>query len=125
MTHTIDIQFRFNDFDIFGHVNNNAYLEYLDIAKVSFLAEICKDEDFLSHTPLVLAHIECDFVQPTHRDEQISVQTNLARVGQSSVTLQQQIVNSLGEVKLTASSVLVAIDPQTSKSVPLPQNFIK
>ena len=34
--HMVDVQSRFNDFDIFGHVNNSCYMQYLDLAKVRY-----------------------------------------------------------------------------------------
>ena len=34
--HMVEIQPRFNDFDIFRHVNNSSYMQYLDLAKVKY-----------------------------------------------------------------------------------------
>ena len=38
--HRTPVQLRFRDIDMFGHVNNNVYLELMDMAKASFYAQI-------------------------------------------------------------------------------------
>ncbi|MDE6131249.1 MAG: acyl-CoA thioesterase, partial [Muribaculaceae bacterium] len=34
--HRLPVQLRFRDIDMFGHVNNNVYLELMDVAKAAF-----------------------------------------------------------------------------------------
>ena len=34
--HVTPIQIRFNDIDVIGHINNNAYLEYMDLGKTAY-----------------------------------------------------------------------------------------
>ena len=38
--HSLEAQLRFNDVDIFGHINNSVYLQLLDLAKVRYFEEI-------------------------------------------------------------------------------------
>ena len=37
---TVDIQPRFTDYDMFGHVNNTVLLQYLDLGKALFFNSI-------------------------------------------------------------------------------------
>ena len=37
--HRTPVQTRFNDFDMFGHANNGAYLQYCDVAKLAYFGQ--------------------------------------------------------------------------------------
>ena len=73
--HRIPVQLRFNDIDMFGHVNNAMYLQYFDMGKLTFFKQYM-DSGF-EHEPTVpvVANINVDFHQPTLIDERISVET--------------------------------------------------
>ncbi|MDE6316995.1 MAG: hypothetical protein K2L73_01180, partial [Muribaculaceae bacterium] len=37
--HVIDLQVRFNDIDILGHINNSSYLSFFDLAKADYFTK--------------------------------------------------------------------------------------
>ncbi|MDE6654960.1 MAG: acyl-CoA thioesterase, partial [Muribaculaceae bacterium] len=40
---SVDIQMRFKDVDLFGHVNNTVYFEYMDLGKVHYIENVLGD----------------------------------------------------------------------------------
>ncbi|MDE6609293.1 MAG: hypothetical protein K2K33_01925, partial [Muribaculaceae bacterium] len=44
MLHLTNVQLRFTDIDMLGHVNNTTYLQLLHLAKTSFLTERTGDK---------------------------------------------------------------------------------
>lgn len=111
--HRIPVQLRFNDIDMFGHVNNAMYLQYFDMGKLAFFKQYM-DGDF-EHQPTVpvVVNINVDFHQPTLIDEHIFVETAMEHIGDTSLTLVQRIITDRGTVKCSARTVMVNIDVAT------------
>ncbi len=106
--HRQDIQVRFNDMDVLGHVNNTVYLEYMDLGKAQYITTVLgKCFDFVEEA-LVIASINCDFYHITVYGEPLTVLTRIDDIGIASVTLEQRVVNSAtNQVKCIARSVMV------------------
>ena len=118
----IDIQTRFTDFDMFGHVNNGAYLQFMDLGKARFLTD---ELDIPELTPYalatVIANINCDFISPTVPNEPVSVITTISHVGDKSFIFEQKVINpSTDELKAHSRSVMVTIDTTTKAAVSIP-----
>ena len=118
--HTIVVQPRFTDYDTFGHVNNNSYMQYFDLGKAAYYS------DMLGHavTPeilcAVIVHIDVDFLEPTTPDETVAVQTMTIAHGERSITIYQRIINpDTGHIKSQATSILAGFDPATQTAGPL------
>jgi acyl-CoA thioester hydrolase len=121
----IDIQTRFTDYDMFGHVNNGAYLQYMDLAKARFLTE---ELDIPELTPYalatVIANINCDFIAPTVPNEPVSVITTISHIGDKSFIFEQKVINpDTDELKAHGRSVMVTIDVNTKAAVSIPQQL--
>lgn len=121
---SVDIQMRFKDVDLFGHVNNTVYLEYMDLGKVHYIENVLGDIFNNRRDALVIVNINCDFLQPAKFDEPLRVQTRAQSVGVHSVTLVQEVVNSVtGAVKCRARIVMVGFDTVTGESREIPQQW--
>ena len=116
--HQKRIEIRWRDLDAFRHVNNAVYATYL---------EECRDEladDVLSGIgdvwDYVLARVAIDYRRElTQADDAVIVGCAVERVGNSSVTLREEIRTLTGELAAEAEAVLVARDPDTGRSRPL------
>lgn len=118
--HHIDIQIRFTDIDILGHVNNNAYLQMMDLAKLRYFETITRRPVAAGTIRAAVVHIDIDFFEPTTFDEPLQAWSTITRVGTRSFTLQQRIINpSTGATKCIATSVLAGFDPVTQQGAPL------
>lgn len=118
----VDIQMRFKDVDLFGHVNNTVYLEYMDLGKVHYIENVLGDIFNNRRDALVIVNINCDFLTPAKFDEPLRVETRVETIGVHSVTFGQRVVNPVtGNVKCKARVVMVGFDATTGESREIPR----
>lgn len=121
--HTTEIQIRFNDVDIVGHVNNVVYQHYFDRAKLEYFNRVVGDKIDWKKITLVMAHVEIDYMQPVYLDEKIFVRTKVAEIGNKSLKLLQEVINDKADVKSRGISILVGFDFYKRGSVVIPPNW--
>ncbi len=117
MTYRTDIQVRFNDSDMLGHLNNTAYALYVEQARVDFFRSLG-----LKKITLILAHISLDFRKQVTFGDSIYVETSVEKIGNSSITLLQAIYAN-GEVAAETTSVVVLFDYDAQKSKAIPSEL--
>ena len=117
--HRVALQIRFNDIDLFGHLNNSVYVQFLDMGKLAYFKQFMGGGFEHEPTVPVVANLNVNFHAPTLIDEELSVLTGVASISTSSLILEQRIVNSKGAVKCTATTVMVNIDRRTGQSAPV------
>ena len=108
-----DIQIRFSDMDPLGHVSNNAYSEYLEVARVDWLNAIEGERP-----SVVVANLNIDFINELGLDDRIHVKTKCIRKGTKSLTLSQNIYRG-EECVARADVVIVGFDRKKRQSVEL------
>lgn len=119
-TSQLEIQTRFNDFDAFAHINNNAYLQYFDLGKEHFFNTLMNGIFSPRELSAVLVNVNVQFFAPTLAHEPLRVYTGLLQLGDRSIHLDQRIVNPhTGQVKTTARSILAGFDIDTQTGAPL------
>jgi len=122
--HSINVQIRWNDLDILGHVNNGVYQSYLDIAKVNYFDNTLAGVVNWKESGVVLARITIDYINPVFLEESIAVQSKVVRIGNKSFEMVQQIVNTVtGELKAKAVSVLVGFHYQKKETIQIPETW--
>jgi len=115
MTHEKRVEIRWSDVDAYLHVNNAVYATYL---------EECRDEwvdatlgDAGDSWDFVLARVAIDFRRELRlEDEEVVVSCTLARIGNSSIALREQIRTREGELSAESEAVLVARDRERGRS---------
>jgi acyl-CoA thioester hydrolase len=115
MAHEKRVEIRWSDVDAYKHVNNALYATYL---------EECRDEwvdgtlgEAGDSWDLVLARVAIDFRRELRlEDEEVVVSCTLERIGNSSLTLREQIRTRDGELAAEAEAVLVARDRKLGRS---------
>jgi acyl-CoA thioester hydrolase len=111
--------------DLFGHVNNIVYFRYFESVRMHFLDRIGV---LRSHREqgigVILASTTCDFKKPVEWPQQLVVRTGCDHVGNTSFTMQYEIVNELGDVVASGSSVQVMYDYTKRHKVPVPDEVI-
>ncbi|MFM7463719.1 MAG: acyl-CoA thioesterase [Actinomycetota bacterium] len=111
---------RWGDIDGFGHVNNAAYLTYIQEARVDFTwyARKRKGEKpyFLD---MVVARSEVDYIVPIYDGHSsLEVAVWVGRIGNSSYTLKYEVMGQ-GVTYAKASTVQVTVDMETKRSRPI------
>lgn len=121
--HITTVQSRFNDFDVYGHVNNTALMQYFDLGKMTFFTDALGPDISIADYGVVIVNINVDFFAPSLPGQTLKVLTKVERTGQSSFTLSQQLVwqspSGTVQLKAQAKTVMVAFDPSTMLSQPL------
>ncbi len=118
MAHEKAIEIRWSDVDAYLHVNNAVYATYFEECRDEWvdrtLAEVGDAWDF------VLARVAIDFRRELRlEDEGVIVSCRLECIGNSSLTLREQIRTRDGELSAEAEAVLVARDREKGRSRPL------
>lgn len=115
LRHRLPVQIRFNDIDMFGHVNNTVYLEWLDMGKYAYFTGL-SDEPFGSKASApVIANINVDFVEPTIINDRIEVLSGIESIADSSLVLVQRIIAADGRTRCAARTIMVNIDLHTGR----------
>ncbi len=92
--HRVPVQIRFNDIDLFGHLNNSIYLQFMDLAKMRYFSQFMEGGKFSTEDlELVVVNINCNFYSPTYIHEELEVFTATASISNKSLTLEQRVVN--------------------------------
>jgi acyl-CoA thioester hydrolase len=119
--HRVTISVRWGDMDSFKHVNNAQYLRYLEEARVQWLASI-PGVSLSDRISPVLASSNVNYRQSIEWPSDIAVELSIERIGNSSLTMGHRMVAAKDDSMLYSdgSVVMVWIDTQTGKSVPLP-----
>lgn len=117
------MQVRWSDVDLFAHVNNAAYLRYLDDARFALFPSMGVDPAGRpTDSLLVVVKHEIEYLAPlAFRPEPIAVDVWIPRTGRSSVDFAYEIVDGepaapgSGEpaVYLRARSRMVQLDRET------------
>ena len=123
--HSVDIQTRFSDFDMLGHLNNAAYLQFMDLAKVRYFEAVTGKPLEMDGIATVIVNINVSFFSPTFFGEEVGVVTACVKISQRSFVLEQRVVNrSTGDVKCVATVVMAGFDPKTSQGVELEADWV-
>ncbi len=118
MVHEKRIEIRWRDLDAFRHVNNAVYATYLEECRDEWAERALGEAGDI--WGFVLARVAIDYRRElTQEDDAIVVSCRLARIGNSSVTLREEIRMLDGELSAESEAVLVARDAETGRSRPL------
>ena len=124
LIHTIQLQVRWGDMDIFGHVNNANYFRYLEQARISWFETIGAPSGNVGHGPILVA-AACNFRIPIVYPATVEVRTYVKSLGRSSIPMYQEIVDANNPSTLYADgdSTIAWIDYQRGKSEMLPEEL--
>ncbi len=123
--HKISIKVRFSDLDAMGHVNNAAYLSYLEEARIAYFNKVLNIPDNNIAFVAVIARIEIDYIRQIRLGDQVEVYTRCAKIGNKSSDIENLIVvDEQGNKKITAKAAtkLVSFDYSKKVSVPVSED---
>jgi acyl-CoA thioester hydrolase len=113
------LQVRFRDCDAMGHVNHAVYFTYFEQCRLTFWREQTGAPS--PHARVIIARAECDYRAPAHFGDELEIRLEVAEIGRSSFTLRYQITQvTSAALVAVGSTVMVAYDYPSGKSVPLP-----
>ncbi|GAA4684644.1 acyl-CoA thioesterase [Frondihabitans cladoniiphilus] len=115
---------RWNDNDVYGHLNNAVYNQAMDTTINTWLVEEA-GFDLMAGDPLALCvSSSCQFRASASFPERIVVELQVAKIGNSSVVWTPRILReSNRELLVDGEFVSVYVDRQTRRPVPVPASI--
>ena len=125
----LEIQTRWADNDVYGHVNNVVYYSLFDTTVNGWLIEACGTD--IRDLPAigVVAETSCRFLRPTSFPEVLHVGLGLERRGRSSVVYRLAVFGTAGDGRIEDEPaalgrfVHVYVDRETRRPAPIPEQI--
>lgn len=115
-------QVQWGEMDALGHVNNVQFFRYFETARVNFMEDSAIFNDLLGDKiNIVLAHIECNFVQPLYYPDEIKMYCRIKSVGNTSMVTQHAIISAKSGLVAFGDGVIVCTDTQTNQKTQIPE----
>jgi acyl-CoA thioester hydrolase len=119
-------EIRYGDLDPQGHVNNAKHQTYFEQARIAYMIELglfAKDQSFME-IGVILADIHITYLAPIYFGEQIKVGVRTAKLGNKSMTWEQNIVDTKTGKELSKGEVvLVTFDYREQKTINIPHEW--
>ncbi|MEO8229333.1 MAG: thioesterase family protein [Chloroflexota bacterium] len=126
---------RIADTDTFDHVNNATYLTYFEIGRVQYLEKATGEglpvPAFGARVSYILAEARVVFRSPVVYGEVLTVETRVARIGRTSLTMDHRITapargggSGPGRVVAVGDTVLVRYDYEKGAATPLEDGLV-
>jgi acyl-CoA thioester hydrolase len=112
-----EMEVRFRDLDMMGHLNNAVYATYLEQARVEYIEDVVEQQ--LMETGAVVADLHLDFERPIDWGDDVVVAVRADELGTSSIPLEYEIRVD-GDVAATAETLMVTFDPEAGEPRPIP-----
>ena len=120
------IEVRYGDLDPQGHVNNAKHLTYFEQARVAYMIELglfTRDQSFME-IGVILADVHITYLEPIYFGQKIKVGVHTARLGNKSMTWEQNIVDAGSGRELSRGDVvIVTYDYRQEKTITIPHKW--
>lgn len=118
------VQVRFSDVDVYGHVNNVKYFEYLQESRIPLMSRLGRNVgDVSTDVRIVIAQTDVDYRVPIlFRERPYDTWTWVSHVGRTSVVFETIICD--GDTVLSQARVVAVVyDPATERPTEPPADF--
>jgi acyl-CoA thioester hydrolase len=118
------IEVRYGDIDAQGHLNNAKYLTFMEHARFKYVERVGLWQTAAGFDKLgqIVARVTCDYKRPVCLGQVVEVAARTARLGTKSMEMEFRLTAD-GQVVALGTSVQVAYDYQTERSIPLPARW--
>ncbi|MBJ7539678.1 acyl-CoA thioesterase [Marinomonas transparens] len=125
MINKTQIKVRGYHLDVFQHVNNARYLEFLEEGRWAFFDDFSADSDMMKQGfAWAVVNININFRSEGNFGDTLEVQTAFAKLGNRSITMKQRVVNADTQALVADAEVTYVCFSKTLKSaIPLPEDY--
>ncbi|WP_028452385.1 acyl-CoA thioesterase [Chitinilyticum aquatile] len=121
MSHFTTLKVRGFHLDLYGHVNNARYLEFLEEARWNFLEDAGSLAWFMQHDyALVVSRVAIDYLRPATMGDELVIETRLAgleaRVGRIAQTIRRR---DNGKTIASAEITFAVLHPARRGALPI------
>ena len=118
----VAIQRRFSDLDPLGHVNNVAYHDYLQEARMGLISELeaVVNADYAQ----VVVSQEIRHVKPLgYSREPVVIEARVTDLARTSYSIVYRVLDEQGEVAAEATTRLAVVDATTGRPMRMPESL--
>ncbi|WP_283148285.1 acyl-CoA thioesterase [Silvimonas soli] len=121
MPYRTEIKVRGYHLDLYGHVNNARYLEFLEEARWNMMELHGDLEWFMQRRyALVVSRIDIRYKRPATMGDLLVVETRSGEMGERHVIVEQKIVRAdNGKVVAEAEVTVAVVHPETPGALPM------
>lgn len=105
--------------DLYGHVNNARYLEFLEEGRWSYYEKrVNRDEVHQRGLGLVVVNNNINYRYPARLHDVLEIRTEVDTIGKKSITFKQEIyLKDTDTLVIDARVVFVILDMKTGKAI--------
>jgi acyl-CoA thioester hydrolase len=121
----ISLVVEWGDQDGFAHVNNTVYLKWCETARVVYLEQVEMWQMIrAAGKGPILAALSCNYLHPVTFPDTVQIGTRVTKIGNSSFRMDHAVVSlKQNEVVADSSTVLVFLEYQDSRPLPVPDSI--
>lgn len=124
LKHLTSIQIRFNDLDILGHVNNAVYQHYYDFARLRYFSDVLGNSLDWKEFGVIMAGININYLKPILMEDTISVRSSVKSLGDKSLTMVQEIINTVSQdIHSNSEATMVGFSSLRNETMRIPENW--
>jgi acyl-CoA thioester hydrolase len=114
----LSVEVPYGDIDAMGHLNNVAYLRYLEWARSKYWLAMRGTDDFWK-IDFVVVRSEIDYRSSAHMGEVLEVEVHVSRMGKSSFEFAYRVTGPDGRLVAEAKTTQVCYDWDARAPKPL------
>ncbi|WP_191599976.1 acyl-CoA thioesterase [Marinomonas algicola] len=125
MIHSTLIKVRGFHIDVFQHVNNARYLEFLEEGRWAFFDDFDSNIDLIQQgIAWAVVNINIDFKSEASFGDVLEVRSQFSKLGKRSITMKQTIINSrTQDIVVEADVTYVCFSKELKAAIPLPEAY--
>lgn len=120
---------RFHDCDMFGHLNNARYLDYMINARQDHLKDVYNfdyNSYYKSNLGWVISYHEIQYLKPAFFEENVSIQSSLLKVNEENLYVEVAMMNETrSHLKALMRSKLTFINLKSGRKEKHSPDFIE
>lgn len=116
-----ELEMRFTDLDMMGHVNNAMYFTYMEIGRTKYWTQAIQWD--WKKTGVVIGQASINYLKPLHLGDKISIYVRTSRIGNTSFDLEYMMVKTVNGEEVICSkgkTVCVVYDYESKSPVAIP-----
>ena len=119
-TQTIEVQVRFSDTDMMGHISSMSYGRWTEVARHEYFLKIPEPPQDIPW--FVMVHVGLDFHAEGRFGQRFEIKTRCIKIGNKSLHLKHDITAD-NERVCTVTAIMSGFDRKTRQGLPAPSHW--
>ena len=122
----LHLRLDWSEMDLYGHINNVMYFKYIQASRVHYweVTGLAKDFEQTKIGPILASHTT-NFLKPLHYPGNITIQSRMEFIKNTSFGIHHQILDEKGNIAAESHDVIVYFDFNKNEKTRIPDEFRK